>query len=79
MTAGIRKLQWLWMTLVQKHGVPHTTIHNLVSHAQDIEVARIQSLLDDMLKDPARLRAIDGDIIIRGLRDVLETKEYRAK
>lgn len=78
MTDGTKKLQWLWAR-VARHGGAHGSIRELIDHAQDMEAARIQSLLDDMLKDPARLRALDGDIIVRSIRDVLETKEYRVK
>lgn len=75
MNESVLKLQELW-SAVQRYGTG-STIHALVSHAQDMEADRIATLLDEMLEQPERLANVDGDIIVHQLAKAIRARTYR--
>jgi hypothetical protein len=75
---SLEKLRELWFA-VSNHGVSDTAIHALVSHAQDMEADRIAALIAQTLEDRARVREIDGDVIVDVLRKEIEARSYRPK
>jgi hypothetical protein len=75
---NLEKLRELWVA-VASQGVSDSTIHSLVSHAQDMEAERIAALLAQTLENRARVREIDGDVIVDVLRKEIEARSYRLK
>jgi len=74
---SVEKLQELWAA-VADHGVPQETIRALVEHAQDMEADRISFVMTEVLSD-SRVAKIDGDIIVKGIRDALTERSYRVR
>ena len=75
---NLEKLRELWVAAA-KEGASFVTISNLVDHAQDMEADRIAALIAQTLENRARVREVDGDVILDVLRKEIEARGYRPK